>query len=38
MIRALAVLLVCQLVGETLARVLGMPIPRPVVGLASRWV
>lgn len=34
MIRALALLLVCQLVGETLARVLGLPIPGPVIGLA----
>ena len=34
MIRALALLLVCQLVGEILARLLGLPIPGPVIGLA----
>jgi len=34
MIRALALLLVCQLAGEILARVLGLPVPGPVIGLA----
>jgi holin-like protein len=34
MIRALALLLVCQLVGETLARGMGLPVPGPVIGLA----
>ena len=34
MIRALALLLVCQLAGEILARALGLPVPGPVIGLA----
>jgi putative effector of murein hydrolase LrgA (UPF0299 family) len=34
MIRALALLLVCQLAGEVFARVLGLPVPGPVIGLA----
>jgi putative effector of murein hydrolase LrgA (UPF0299 family) len=34
MIRALALLLVCQLVGEASARALGLPVPGPVIGLA----
>ena len=34
MIRALALLLVCQLAGEVLARVVGLAVPGPVVGLA----
>lgn len=34
MIRALALLLACQLTGEILARALGLPIPGPVIGLA----
>jgi holin-like protein len=34
MIRALALLLVCQLAGEILARVLGLAVPGPVIGLA----
>lgn len=34
MIRALALLLVCQLAGEILARALGVPVPGPVIGLA----
>ena len=34
MIRALALLLVCQLVGEIGSRALGLPIPGPVIGLA----
>lgn len=35
MIPALASLLVCQLLGEALVRVLGMPVPGPVVGMAG---
>jgi holin-like protein len=34
MIRALTLLLVCQLAGEILARALGLPVPGPVIGLA----
>lgn len=34
MIRALALLLACQLAGEILARELGLPVPGPVIGLA----
>ncbi len=34
MIRALALLLACQLSGEIFARALGLPIPGPVIGLA----
>ena len=34
MIAALAVLLLCQLVGEALVRTLALPIPGPVVGMA----
>jgi putative effector of murein hydrolase LrgA (UPF0299 family) len=34
MIRALTLLLVCQLAGEILARALRLPIPGPVIGLA----
>ena len=46
MIRGLFVLLFCQLVGEVVARGLGLPVPGPVLGLAlltaglalrSRW-
>lgn len=33
MIGALALLLVCQLLGEGLARVLALPVPGPVIGL-----
>ncbi len=33
MIRALAVLLLCQLAGEMLTRALGLPVPGPVNGL-----
>ena len=35
MIPALASLLVCQLLGEALVRVLGIPVPGPVVGMAG---
>jgi len=34
MLRALALLLVCQLAGEAAARGLGQPVPGPVLGLA----
>ena len=34
MIRALALLLVCQLIGEVVTRALGLPVPGPVIGLA----
>jgi holin-like protein len=34
MIRALAVLLVCQLAGEVLTHALGLPVPGPAIGLA----
>ncbi|MFV0280718.1 MAG: CidA/LrgA family protein [Rhodoblastus sp.] len=34
MIRALALLLGCQLIGEILARALALPAPGPVIGLA----
>jgi putative effector of murein hydrolase LrgA (UPF0299 family) len=34
MLRGLFVLLFCQLVGEVVARGLGLPIPGPVLGLA----
>jgi holin-like protein len=34
MIRALTLLLVCQLVGEICTRALGLPVPGPVIGLA----
>lgn len=33
MVQAFAVLLSCQLVGETLVRFLGLPLPGPVLGL-----
>ena len=34
MIRALALLLVCQLAGEIFTRALELPVPGPVIGLA----
>ena len=34
MIRALALLLTCQLAGEILTRLLGLAVPGPVIGLA----
>ena len=34
MIQAVAILLICQLLGETLARGLALPIPGPVLGMA----
>lgn len=33
MIRAFALILLCQLAGETAARGLGLPVPGPVVGM-----
>ena len=33
MLKAFAVLLVCQLAGETIARALALPVPGPVLGL-----
>lgn len=33
MVRALTVLLLCQLAGEMLARLSGLPVPGPVIGL-----
>jgi putative effector of murein hydrolase LrgA (UPF0299 family) len=46
MLRALAILLTCQLAGETITRALELPVPGPVLGLlilaallfaAQRW-
>jgi holin-like protein len=34
MLNALAILLVCQLMGEVLARAVALPVPGPVVGMA----
>ncbi len=34
MIPAVTILLVCQLIGETLARGLALPVPGPVLGMA----
>lgn len=34
MLKPIAVLLVCQLAGETISRGLGLPLPGPVIGLA----
>jgi putative effector of murein hydrolase LrgA (UPF0299 family) len=33
MLRAFAILLACQLAGETMTRALGLPLPGPVLGL-----
>lgn len=38
MIAGLAALLVCQLAGEATARLLGLPIPGPVLGMALLFV
>ena len=38
MIRALAILLLFQLAGESLARGLGLPLPGPVLGLAGLFL
>lgn len=37
MIRALAVILCCQLAGETAARALALPAPGPVLGMLLLW-
>jgi holin-like protein len=34
MIESLTLLLVCQLIGEALVRLAGLPVPGPVVGMA----
>lgn len=34
MINALAILLLCQLAGETVVRLLDLPVPGPVLGMA----
>ena len=34
MIASLAIILLCQLVGEAIARGLGLPLPGPVIGMA----
>lgn len=34
MVRALGILLFCQLLGELLVRLLGIPVPGPVAGMA----
>ncbi len=38
MIESLTVLLVCQLVGEIIARASGVPLPGPVIGMAILFV
>jgi holin-like protein len=38
MIAGLAALLSCQLVGEATARLLGLPVPGPVLGMALLFV
>lgn len=38
MIQALVVLLVCQLAGEIIARMLTLPIPGPVMGMLLLWI
>ncbi|MCW1931342.1 CidA/LrgA family protein [Pararhodobacter zhoushanensis] len=37
MIRALTLILLCQLAGEAAARALGLPVPGPVLGMALLW-
>jgi holin-like protein len=37
MLRGLAVLLLCQSAGEVLARLTGLPLPGPVLGLLLLW-
>lgn len=34
MIHAMTLILLCQLAGETLSRLLGLPVPGPVLGMA----
>ena len=38
MIRALTLILLCQLAGEATTRALGLPVPGPVLGMALLWV
>lgn len=38
MIRGFMILLLCQLVGEIVARILSLPVPGPVVGMLMLWV
>ncbi len=38
MLEAFLVLCLCQLVGETLARLLSLPVPGPVIGMALLFV
>lgn len=37
MIRALALILACQLAGEAGSRALSLPVPGPVLGMALLW-
>jgi len=37
MIRALTLILLCQLAGETVSRALALPVPGPVLGMALLW-
>lgn len=37
MIRALALILLCQLAGEVATRATGLPVPGPVLGMALLW-
>jgi putative effector of murein hydrolase LrgA (UPF0299 family) len=37
MIRALTLILLCQLLGEAATRSLGLPVPGPVLGMAILW-
>lgn len=38
MLSSITILLVCQLVGEVIARLLGLPVPGPVVGMVLLFV
>ena len=37
MIQALAVILLCQLTGETISRIAALPVPGPVLGMILLW-
>ncbi len=37
MIRALTLILLCQLAGEATSRALSLPVPGPVLGMALLW-
>lgn len=37
MIRALTLILLCQLAGEAATRATGLPVPGPVLGMALLW-